>query len=122
MAGKGKPILVGKPHDESLSLEEQENLAKESQDESDGNQVSPPEQADKPATPKAVRNGHMLVEFIRVKLDKEKDSRLLGLEISFPLTAEHKGLLPEEVESAWKYMDKHNNPLIRGAFNRHGTG
>lgn len=54
-----------------------------------------------------VRDGRLLVNFVRATFDKDKDDlRVLTLNISFPLTSAHKGLLPPKVEEMWRVMQR----------------
>ena len=99
---KGKKHLAGSSiTTASVSMKEQEETVKAA----GGTLIEAPE------TPNAVRNGRMLATYVRPHLDKNKDGEpTVALEISFPLTEEHgkDGLLPPEVISAWKFMQKGN--------------
>ena len=66
-----------------------------------------------PEVPKAVRNGQMFVKFVRVKLDSDDDGRRLGLEISFPLTDEHNGMLPKQIKHALDFIKEGGAKLVR---------
>ena len=58
-------------------------------------------------TVQTVREGRILVNFVRATFDKDKDDlRVLTLNISFPLTPAHKGLLPPKVEEMWRVMQR----------------
>lgn len=95
---------------ETMSLEDQERAMNES--ESEPKQAALPGSEAQPE-PKAFRKGHILVNLVRVKIDKEGDDRVLGLEISFPLTDELKGKLPKAVEDAWEFVEANESPLVK---------
>jgi len=84
-----------------------------------GETVEPNEalKADNPAaapeTPKPVRNGHLQAAYVLPHYRIHKDmGQVVEMEFSFPLTADHKGELPDGVEDAWKFIDKKNYPSI----------
>lgn len=125
MVAKAKKGLVGRDAaaagSESMSLDEQEAAADEAAREMDDAGEDPTEQAEEqadaqtemPVEPqepaKKVRKGHMLVKFVRVKVEKEKEKLLLGLEISFALDEAHEGKLPKQVQDCWDYVKGGNS-------------
>jgi len=64
---------------------------------------------DKPKVPQPVRGKLMLCEYIRPHYTKDDDSRFVEMEFSFPLTEKHRGMLPANVEAAWKFLGKKVN-------------
>jgi hypothetical protein len=53
-------------------------------------------------TPKPVRGNQMMAHFIGPKFDRVKGEPMIGLDFSFPLTSDHEGLLPKEIEDGWQ--------------------
>jgi len=96
---------------ETMSIEEQERAMAESEPEKP-QQPSLPNSESTPE-PKAFMKGHILINFVRVKIDKENDERILGLEISFPLVDELRGKLPKQVEDAWTFVEDNESPLVK---------
>lgn len=75
-----------------------------------------PEQQELLQVPKqpspAVQHGKMAVHFVRFATDKSKNqNRIVNMDFSLELAEEHKGMLPKEVEHAWK-------DLMRGSVKR----
>lgn len=66
-----------------------------------------------PDTPKPVRNGRMLCHFVAPHFSRTKDDEpMIAFELSFPLTDDHKNILPREVEHAWKIIQSGGvNPI-----------
>jgi hypothetical protein len=70
-------------------------------DESPAQQKLP--EVGEPEKPKVVRGGRMLAKFVRAHFDRDgKDRAVAALEVSFPLTPEHKGQLPTQVAKQWQ--------------------
>lgn len=61
----------------------------------------------------SVINGKMNCKYVRPVYSEDKDGRTLDMEFSFPLTDEHKGLLPESVEEVWKFMVRRHSDTGR---------
>jgi hypothetical protein len=92
---RGKKTMVGPSFEPETTAPEKEKKEKPAQQELPN--------VGKPETPKVVRAGRMLAHFVRAHFDRDgKDRAVAVLEVSFPLTPEHKGMLPSQVEKQWK--------------------
>jgi hypothetical protein len=102
---KGKKVMVGPSEVQGRLVEGdlvEQDKAREAREksESPAQQVLP--NVGKAAMPKVVRGGRMLARFVRAHFDRDgKDRAVAVLEVSFPLTPEHKGMLPTAVEKQW---------------------
>ncbi len=67
---------------------------------------------DKPAIPSAVRGRMMMCTYVKPHYALTKDDRLVGLEISFPLTDEHRDLLPKSVCDEWNHLKRSSSKRI----------
>lgn len=57
------------------------------------------------ATPKPVRGRQMMATFVKPHYERPaKGAALIGLDFSFPLTSDHEGLLPKEIEEGWQIV------------------
>jgi hypothetical protein len=63
--------------------------------------------------PDAVRDGHFLANYVRPHYDTDEDTRIVGLEFSFPLTDLHRGKLPAHVSRAWSYLSESGENTIK---------
>jgi hypothetical protein len=62
-----------------------------------------------PATPKPVRGKQMMATFVKPHFERPaKGDPMIGLDFSFPLTSDHEGLLPSEIEDAWQIVIRKN--------------
>ncbi len=100
----------GSPAEEELGVESalDSEITEEEQAEESPQEELP---MDQPDTPKAIRDGKMLCEFVRPHFSKEEaGDRYVGFEFSFPLTKEHEenGHLPGEVIEEWQHMRNGN--------------
>lgn len=57
-----------------------------------------------PDVPKPVRGGRMLAHFVGPHYINKDGERSIGLEFSFPLEKDHKGLIPRKVMDAWEVL------------------
>ena len=110
---KGKKVLAGREPVKRGPGKFKERLKEAAKELPPENQQAALPGVEAPEVPKAVRNGQMFVKFVRAKLDKEKEVRTLGLEISFPLTEEHDGLLPKQAKHAWDFIEEGGAKLVR---------
>jgi hypothetical protein len=87
-----------------MSVEDQEAAFAESGLKAD----NPP-----PETPKPVRDGQLMASYVlpHYRIDKEGE-QVVEMEFSFPLTPDHKGMLPDGVETAWNFVARKNYPLV----------
>lgn len=68
---------------------------------------------EEPVKPKAVQAGFMLATFVKPHFDREKgDQRIIGFDLSFPLTDDHEGFIPKEVEEMWEVLGDDGAKLI----------
>ena len=65
--------------------------------------------ASAPAEVKLIRNGMMLVHFVKAHFNREEGERYIGFECSTPLEKEHEGYVPEEVLKMWRVI-RGSNP------------
>src|SRR5215472_12854308 len=73
--------------------------------------LAKPEAAKKPA---AVQNGRMLATYVGLGLERDKDNeKLLHLDFSFPLEAEHDGHIPKRVREAWAWLKHSGNKGVQ---------
>jgi hypothetical protein len=100
--GNFRERLVAEANKQGLTMEQQEAQL------DDGLKADNPEAS----RPLAVRDGQMLATYVapHYRLGKN-DEHIVEMEFSFPLTKEHKGMLPRGVGEAWK-MSSDRYPSI----------
>lgn len=65
-----------------------------------------------PIKPKAVRDEQMMANYVKPHYFLAKEQRLIGLEISFPLTDDHKSVLPKAVCDEWQHLKRSSSTRV----------
>jgi hypothetical protein len=107
--GKFKDRLTKAAKDAGLPLEKPASMTIKDQEEkiveAHGQAALLPP-TDNPIKPSAVRGRIMMANFVKPVYSMQKDERRVGLEFSFPLTADHDHILPCAVVEAWEFIQK----------------
>jgi hypothetical protein len=67
-----------------------------------------------PLKPPTVLEGKMMENFVGPHYALIEGERYVDLEFSFPLTPEHKGMMPRSVEEAWNFLERNGSTKVLG--------
>jgi hypothetical protein len=111
MAVKGKSHLAGREEteraDETQALDPEKDFEEPVKKEPKLLEIE-----EQPVAPQFVQKKQMMAHFIKPHFGSDKDEKFMEMEFSMNLTPEHKGLIPEIVENAWKFIDDDGSGFV----------